>query len=124
MQLPSLIQSHLQNDLNIVGVAFALLVSSKLGTAVQKRSDNPRLVGVDRGKRDKRGRGREGHGGVTEVFSGDRHGSRIAGLSPTAVSGCPGDRCGKGVTESTNEAAHLHSNPSKSANTSVTTKLP
>ena len=72
-------------------------MSSELGTAVEKRGDNTGLVGVDQGRWDKRGRGLEGHGGVTDVSSEDRHGSGTAGRTPTAVSGRPGDRCGKMV---------------------------
>lgn len=72
-------------------------MSSELGAAIEKRGDNTGLVGVDQGRWDKRGRGLEGHGGVTEVSSGDGHGSGTAGRTPTAVSGRPGDRCRKMV---------------------------
>lgn len=78
-------QSHLQNNLHVVRIPFALLVAPELGAAVQQRGDNTGLLGVYRWRRDKRGRGCEGRGrGVAEVSSGYRHGSRFAGWTPTA----------------------------------------
>lgn len=61
-------------------------MTPELGAAVQERRDNTRLLGVYRWRRDKRGRGREGRcGGVAEVSSRNRHGSRFAGWAATAV---------------------------------------
>lgn len=77
--------AHLQNNLHVIRVPFALLVAPELWAAVQQRSDNTGLLGVYRWWGDKRGRGCEGRGrGVTEVSSGNRHGSRFAGSTPTA----------------------------------------
>ena len=89
-------ENHLQNHLHVIRVPLALLVPSELGAAVKKRSNDAGLVGVDRGRGNKRGRGRKGHGDVAVVSCGDRHGCRIAGLSLTAVSGRPCDKSWKG----------------------------
>lgn len=69
-------QIYLQNNLDIVGVAFALLVSTKLRAAVQQRGGHSRLVRVDRGRRNKRGRGCAGRAGGTAALCSDRHDER------------------------------------------------
>lgn len=67
---------YLQHNLNVVGVAFALLITPKLGAAVQQRGGHPRLVGVDRGRGNKRGRGWAGRAGGSAALCSDRHDER------------------------------------------------
>lgn len=69
-------QNYLQDHLNVVRVAFTLLVSTKLCAAVQKRGGHPRLVGVDRGRGDERGRGWAGRSDGAAVLCSDRHDER------------------------------------------------
>lgn len=64
---------HLQNNLNIIGVAFALLITPEPGAAVQERGGRPRLVGVDRCRGIKRARGWAGRGSGSAALCSDRH---------------------------------------------------
>lgn len=67
---------YLQNNLDVVGVAFALLVSSKLWATIQQWGGHSRLVRVDRGRRNKRGRGWAGRAAGTAALCSDRHDER------------------------------------------------
>lgn len=81
-------QPYLQHNLHVVRVSFAFLVAPELGAAVQQRRDDAGLLRVYRRRGDKRGRGCGGRGGgVAEVSSGDRHGSRFTGWTPNAGNG-------------------------------------
>ena len=68
--------TYLQDDLDVVGVAFALLVAPELRAAVQQRGGHPRLVGVDRGGGDKRRRGWAGRLGGAAALCWDGHDER------------------------------------------------
>lgn len=88
--LPSALNSqhslvvYLQHDLDIIRVAFALLVSAKLRSAVQQRRVDAGLMGVDRRGRNERGRGRIGHRRAQTAVATDRHDGSLLRGNPRA----------------------------------------